>query len=381
MFRLRNLKNLLASKGFQVKDLLNEILDLADATVYQYARGEGNPTLAALNTLAKGLENLFEHPIDINDLVEAVNLDNNNAEIKGILKSQDSINDEIFKNTESDNYQIVNVIVNKIRQSIAKYEPEVPSLELVQTQKTPPNSKKRIILPILASGILMVAGIFLGVALQNYYGFLEAKTPPVPKLLFPGREVVTEDIELVVEKTRNAKGYDFYLKNADNNLVLIETDDFENHRSTKLRVPPFLCRGGNYSWTARARNGGNASSWASAMPFKYNPPVGATSIPNIADFSALPEKPIPLSPQGTIDSIDLVLKLEANSDAVLYGFYMRDLTTDDLVVYAPYETKPEYKVDPSLIIDKHSYRWNANSINCIGFSKISDLAFFDVELP
>ena len=348
--------------------------------MYQYARGEGNPTLAALNILAKGLENLFGHPIDINDLVETVSF-YGNGENEDVLKPQNSLDNDLLEDESSDNYQIVNVIVNKIKQSIAKIEPVSSSLELVQTQVTQPKSKKRKILPILASGILMVAGIFFGVALQNYYGFLEAKAPPVPKLLFPSREVVTEDIELVVEKTRNAKGYDFYLKNADNNLVLIETDDFENHRSSKLRVPPFLCRGGNYSWTARARNGGNASSWASAMPFKYNPPVGATSIPNIADYSTLPQKPTPLSPQGTVTTKDIVLKLKPDSNVVLYGFYMRDLTTDDLVVYAPYETKPEYKVDPDLIIDGHSYRWNANSINCIGFSEISDLAFFDVDLP
>jgi len=376
MFRFKSIKPLLSKEGYTVRDLVKEILDLADSTIYKYTRGEGNPTLAALNILAEGLSKLLQRPIYINDLVETIDED------QPVNIAPDKLSELELQN--ADNYEIIKAVSNVIRKNLddVKMPVSVSNLPaVIKTASATQKSKKFKFLALALWALLMISGGIAGVFLQNRYGFLESSPPPVPKLLFPSRNVITKNLELVVEKTRNAKGYDFYLKNADNNLVLIEADDFENHKSTKLAVPPILCRGGNYAWTARARNGGNTSSWASAMSFSYNPPAELKDIPNVSEYPKLPKEPTPLEPQGTVTSKNLTLRLAKSDDAVVYGFYMRDLTTGELVVYAPYVKKPSYKVDPELIIDGHSYRWNANSINCTGFSEISRLAFFDVKLP
>jgi len=102
MFRLKSIKSLLAEEGYSVQDLVNEIMDLADSTIYKYARGEGNPTLLALNILAEGLTKLLNRPIDIHELVETRE-PNNSANI-----SPSKLENLELQNT--DNYEIIKAL-------------------------------------------------------------------------------------------------------------------------------------------------------------------------------------------------------------------------------------------------------------------------------
>lgn len=113
------------------------------------------------------------------------------------------------------------------------------------------------------------------------------------------------------------------------NLLSRQNVVHENSSEPFLITPKnALCPNARYAWKAKAFQGAEESSFSSNMEFSIH-----SDDPNTQKYATQdtqPDIPTAVRPNGTVTSITPTLEVKPATDAVGYGFYLQDLTTDQV---------------------------------------------------
>lgn len=154
--------------------------------------------------------------------------------------------------------------------------------------------------------------------------------PKVPTLLTPQGIIPTLTPTLTVSAP-DARCVEFTMKNLLSNFSVAQIGEGQHFSILET----FLCKGVDYSWTARVFNGERWSDPAPSFTFQ----IAGAKDKKQAMLSVTPATPLPLEPVGIINTLRPELVV-SDVNAPYYGFYIRDLESLTLVYTNEFGSEP-----------------------------------------
>ena len=181
--------------------------------------------------------------------------------------------------------------------------------------------------------------------------------------------------KLRVDPVEGATNYEFSVFNLESRQNVLN----ENTDEPFFIVPEnAVCAGALYGWSAKVFRGGEWSSFSSRMEFVISEGEGGA----VAQQRAPPEIPKAVLPQEVVTTLTPTLEVTPVEEATGYGFYLRDLDTDQVYEFEYASTTPTFTLPEGLVREGGRYRWNARARNCAGFSVgYTDTLEFQVDIP
>lgn len=223
----------------------------------------------------------------------------------------------------------------------------------------------------------------LGVGSQRLYQFsldrrefaLLSQPTPTPVQIGPEGDSQSLTPKLRVDPVEGATNYEFSVFNLNSRQNVLN----ENTDEPFFIVPEnAVCAGAPYGWSAKVFRGGEWSSFSSRMEFVISEGEGGA----VAQQIVPPETPRAVAPQEVVTTLTPTLEVTSVEEATGYGFYLRDLDTDQVYEFEYASTTPTFTLPECLVSEGGRYRWNARTRNCAGFSTgYTDTLEFQVDVP
>lgn len=188
-----------------------------------------------------------------------------------------------------------------------------------------------------------------------------------PTLIGPEGVIHDNHPKLRLYPVEGANRYAFFLRGIRSESYLLNNIVSPNphyHPPPKIFIP-----GERYLWTAKAHT---AKGWSSAAtPLIF---IVLTD----SNFETSLTKPSPPQVRLGLDenTTTPTLSVEPSDHANWYGFYVRDITTDELVYDNDYAAEPSVIIPAGLLTPGHDFRWNARVRNAAGWSEFCERSYF-----
>ena len=184
---------------------------------------------------------------------------------------------------------------------------------------------------------------------------------PTPVQIGPEGNPQSFTPKLRVNSVEGATNYEFSVFNLKSRQNVLN----ENTEEPFYIVPEnAVCAGAPYGWSAKVFRGGEWSSFSSRMEFIVSEGEGGAA----TQQTTPPKIPKSVAPQEVVTTLTPTLEVTPVEGATGYGFYLRDLDTDQVYEFEYASTTPTFTLPADLVRDGGRYRWNARARNCAGFS-------------
>ena len=202
----------------------------------------------------------------------------------------------------------------------------------------------------------------------------------VPSLIGPEGE--THDLSPVLRASPvpGTSAYEFYVENLISDDAVYTGPVPQN----SFLIPEgTLCPDTPYAWRVRALGADGWTSFSSPLTFSVSAdaPGVSSKLLRLSELRRPPGPPVMLAPQGSAASLTPELVVADAPDALGYGFYIRDLTSDRVIYNNNFAASPVVKVSAGLLVEGGVYQWNARSRNCHYWSAFTPAQVFTVSPP
>lgn len=202
---------------------------------------------------------------------------------------------------------------------------------------------------------------------------------PIPTLVGPEGEVDQLAPVLRVSEVDGALGYEFYVENlvsGDN----VYTGPVANN---SFPIPEgTLCPNTPYAWRVRVLGGDGWTSFSSPLAFTVSADAldeTQRDLVRLARITTTPEMLVMVSPLGTATSATPILEVAPDPDVMGYGFYIRDLQTDQVIYNNNFALTNSVEVPGNLLEEGGIYQWNARARNCHYWSEFTPAQVFNID--
>ena len=202
---------------------------------------------------------------------------------------------------------------------------------------------------------------------------------PIPTFIGPEGEVDQLTPLLRVSEVDGALGYEFYVEN------LVSGDNVYTGPVTNNSFPVpegTLCPNTPYAWRVRVLGGDGWTSFSSPLEFTVSAEALSETqqdLIRLARITTMPEIPVMVSPLGTATSTTPTLEVAPDPDVMGYGFYVRDLQTDQVIYNNNFALMNSVEVPENLLEEGGIYQWNARARNCHYWSEFTPAQVFNVD--
>ena len=202
---------------------------------------------------------------------------------------------------------------------------------------------------------------------------------PIPTLIGPEGEVDQLTPVLRVSEVDGALSYEFYVEN------LVSGDNVYTGPVVNNSFPipeGTLCPNTAYAWRVRVLGGDGWTSFSSPLEFTVSAEVldeTQQDLVRLAHITTTPETPVMVSPLGTATSTTPTLEVAPDPDVMGYGFYIRDLQTDQVIYNNNFALTNSVEVPENLLEEGGIYQWNARARNCHYWSEFTLAQVFNVD--
>ena len=200
---------------------------------------------------------------------------------------------------------------------------------------------------------------------------------PVPVPVAPEGEVRQLVPILRAAAVAGAAAYEFYVENTVSGDAVYTGPVPQN----SFLIPEgTLCPETVYTWRVRALGADGWTSFSSPLSFSVSreAPGVTEELLRLSRLRGPPATPVMVSPAGAVASVTPLLELEPDPDALGYGFYIRDLTTDAVVYNNNFARRSRVRVPEAILREGGVYQWNARSRNCHYWSAFTPVQIFTV---
>lgn len=372
-------------KGFMVKLNIQKLLSKHGITAYRFAkavrakgirseswayktaRGEIKLTADGLALVVEVLRDLTGEKIAIGDVLE-------------VIDGDADFSPQVDKHQELEALIILyEKPGSRTGETLATYSPQTEKNGVPWTKQNQTRS------PFTFVGGLMIvvvvsflAGLFGRTSLDAPRVAQDSINVPIPTPIAIGPEGEIQGMEpkLRVEPVPDVTHYLYSVFN----LLSRQNVIYENTSEPFLIIPKHaLCPNAKYGWKAKAFRGAEESSFSSNMEFSVFSEDPETQ--TYATQDTQPGIPVAVGPEGTVTTLASTLEVRPVKDAVGYGFYLRNLKTDQVYDFEYQATAHVFDIPEGILQNGGRYRWNARAFNCAGFSLgYSDTLSFEVML-
>jgi len=345
----------------------------SESWAYRTARGEIKLTADGLALIVEVLRELTEEKITINDVVEIVGDEDNEPVLSAPRdeRQEQATLAVLYHETSSETGTVLALSSPPVSEETGVY----------RKRRALPRPPLFSLLSIFALVAVSFLAGFYGKALVDASRSSQAQVAgnepiPTPVAIGPEGEVQGAEPKLRIEPVPGATHYVYSIFN----LLSRQNVVYENSSKPFLIVPEnALCPNARYAWKAKAFRGAEESSFSSNMEFSIYSEDPKTR--EYATQDTQPEIPVAVGPKGTVTSLTPTLEVKPVANAVGYGFYLRDLTTDRVYDFEYQALTHRFEIPDGILSDGRRYRWNARAFNCAGFSLgYSDTYSFEVVL-
>lgn len=344
----------------------------SESWAYRTARGEIKLTADGLALIVEVLRDLTHKEITVDDVVEIVDDENSDP-------------DPLPPKDERHEQETLNVLYRETRletgTTLIPYSaPASKETRFYQRRVVPRLSLLTLVSVLTLVVVSFLAGFygksFLNVLRQSQDQIVESGPIPTPVAIGPEGEVQGAEPKLRIEPVPGATHYVYSIFN----LLSRQNVVYENSSEAFLITPKnALCPNAKYAWKAKAFRGAEESSFSSNMEFSIHSEDPETQ--EYAKQDTQPEIPAAVGPEGVITSLTPTLEIRPIISAVGYGFYLRDLTTDQVYDFEYQALTHKFEIPEGILSGGRRYRWNARAFNCAGFSLgYSDTLSFEVAV-
>ncbi len=202
----------------------------------------------------------------------------------------------------------------------------------------------------------------------------------VPTLIGPEGEVEQLEPVLRVSDVPGALAYEFYVEDTVSGDG-VYTGPLPNNA---FPIPEgTLCPNTLYEWRVRVLGEDGWTSFSSALRFTVSPGALASSQQQLLDLARIKERPTPpvmVSPLGSVSSVTPTLEVEPAENVIGYGFYIRDLQTDQVIYNNNFALTNEVQLPEDSLKEGGIYQWNARARNCHYWSEFTPAQVFNVDV-
>lgn len=186
----------------------------------------------------------------------------------------------------------------------------------------------------------------------------------VPTLIGPEGGIEQLAPLLRASRVPGAMAYEFFVKN-------LVSDDYVYTGPIPNSTFPIpegtLCPNTPYDWRVRALGHDGWTSFSSPLRFTVAPTAleaSRRSLARLAQIKRYPPMPATVAPAGTTDTVTPTLELSPVRDVMGYGFYIRDLQTDEVIYTNHFAARNKVELPPGLLENGGVYQWNGRARNC-----------------
>jgi len=202
----------------------------------------------------------------------------------------------------------------------------------------------------------------------------------IPTLIGPEGEIEQLEPVLRVSDVPGALAYEFYVED------LVSGDGVYTGPLPHSAFPipaGTLCPNTPYEWRVRVLGGDGWTSFSSGLEFTVSPETlddAQQALVRLAQIEERPDQPVMVSPLGSASSTALTLEVEPAEDVMGYGFYIRDLQTDQVIYNNNFALTHEVQVPDDLLEEGGIYQWNVRARNCHYWSEFTPAQVFNVDV-
>lgn len=392
------LKLFLEENNLSVYKLAQEVakdLKLAPQTIYKYADGTRNPTLKSAEIVVFSLQRLLPNmEVFLSDIFD-FSLSGKSVEVStNLLENEDHksspqlthIGSDLVLSTdifEQDNFYEINEVYETAYKiaypnsdvNLVKWTEFSQDQEYYDTNASSPKINKW-------RGFfrnLIFASTFLGIGLYGGYLINQPEELQPPSVATPiGPEGIITGVRPTLRATNAEKAslYKFTVRNVLNDQIII-SERSENPWYV-VGEEHLLCPNVEYEWVVVPENIAGEADKSPAMAFTIED--SSSPLNNVTSYER-PDQPVIIAPKGEVQTITPILEVNAIPHTIQYGFYIRNLTTNEVVMIQDDIKSNQYQVPTDILEDGHRYRWNSVAKSCGGNSIFSDTVEFEVNLP
>ena len=202
----------------------------------------------------------------------------------------------------------------------------------------------------------------------------------IPTLIGPEGEVDQLEPVLRVSAVSGGLAYEFYVEDMVSGDG-VYTGPLSNNA---FPIPTgTLCPNTPYEWRVRVLGEDGWTSFSSALEFTVSADALNDSQQNLlrlAQIKERPTQPIMVSPLGLASSVTPTLEVEPAEDIMGYGFYIRDLQSDQVIYNNNFALTNEVEVPEGLLEEGGIYQWNTRARNCHYWSEFTPAQVFNVDV-
>ncbi len=201
----------------------------------------------------------------------------------------------------------------------------------------------------------------------------------IPTLIGPEGTVDQLTPVLRVSEVDGALSYEFYVEN------LVSGDNVYTGPVVNNSFPipkGTLCPNTPYAWRVRVLDGDGWTSFSSPLEFMVSTEALSETQQNLirlARITTTPEIPVMVSPLGTATSTTPTLEVAPDPNIMGYGFYIRNLQTDQVIYNNNFALTNSVEVPENLLEEGGIYQWNARARNCHYWSEFTPAQVFNVD--